>query len=67
MKWNDLVKSHAQDLATIMTAECGKPITESLGEVSYGAAFFQWFAEEAPRINGDVVPPNVKGQLMSAT
>lgn len=48
-----------------MTAESGKPITESLGEVAYGNSFIEWFAEEARRINGEIVPsPVASKQLM---
>ena len=49
----DLVIANADRLAAIMTAEMGKPLTEAAGEVAYGAAFLQWFAEEAMRIGGD--------------
>src|SRR6266542_1769951 len=47
---------HKQDLAMIMTAEQGKPLTESLGEIAYGASFIEWFAEEGKRIYGDTIP-----------
>jgi succinate-semialdehyde dehydrogenase/glutarate-semialdehyde dehydrogenase len=47
---------HKKDLATIMTLEQGKPLAESLGEVSYGASFIEWFAEEAKRVYGDTIP-----------
>jgi succinate-semialdehyde dehydrogenase/glutarate-semialdehyde dehydrogenase len=47
---------HKQDLALIMTAEQGKPLTESLGEVAYGASFIEWFAEEGKRVYGDTIP-----------
>ncbi|WP_296650478.1 NAD-dependent succinate-semialdehyde dehydrogenase [Paraburkholderia sp.] len=53
--WFDLVIEHADDLATIMTAEQGKPLAEARGEVTYGASFLEWFAEEAKRVNGDVL------------
>lgn len=55
-KWFDLVMDHKEELARIMTLESGKVITESLGEVAYGAAFIEWFAEEAKRSYGDVIP-----------
>ncbi len=55
-RWFDLVLAHAEDLARLMTAECGKPLAEARGEVAYGAAFIEWFAEEAKRIYGDVIP-----------
>lgn len=53
--WFDLVMANAADLATIMTAEQGKPLTEAKGEVIYGASFLEWFAEEAKRVSGDVM------------
>ncbi len=54
-RWFDLVTEHADDLAVIMTAEQGKPLAEARGEVAYGASFLEWFAEEAKRVNGDVL------------
>jgi succinate-semialdehyde dehydrogenase/glutarate-semialdehyde dehydrogenase len=54
--WFDLVTANADDLATIMTMEQGKPLTESKGEVAYGANFLEWFAEEAKRVYGDTIP-----------
>lgn len=54
--WYDLMIEHQEDLAAIMTAEQGKVISESRGEVLYGASFVEWFAEEAKRIYGDVIP-----------
>jgi succinate-semialdehyde dehydrogenase/glutarate-semialdehyde dehydrogenase len=54
-RWYDLVIEHADDLAAIMTAEQGKPLAEARGEVIYGASFLEWFAEEAKRVNGDVL------------
>ena len=55
-KWFELVMASADDLATIMTAEQGKPLAEARGEVVYGASFIEWFAEEAKRVYGDTVP-----------
>ncbi|MFV8817473.1 NAD-dependent succinate-semialdehyde dehydrogenase [Haliea sp. E17] len=55
-KWFDLMMQHQEDLAIIMTAEQGKVLAESRGEVAYGAAFVEWFGEEAKRIDGDVIP-----------
>jgi len=55
-RWNDLILSHQDILAQIMTLECGKPIKESRGEVAYGASFIKWFAEEGKRTYGDVIP-----------
>lgn len=56
--WFDLIQKNADDLATIMTIEQGKPIAESLAELKYGNAFVEWFAEEAKRIQGDIYPNN---------
>jgi succinate-semialdehyde dehydrogenase / glutarate-semialdehyde dehydrogenase len=55
-KWFDLLIAHTEDLARLMTAENGKPLAESRGEVAYGASFVEWFAEEAKRINGETLP-----------
>ena len=54
-RWYDLCIEHADDLATILTAEMGKPLAEAKGEILYGASFVEWFAEEAKRISGDVL------------
>ena len=54
--WFDLMISNADDLATILTAEQGKPHAEARGEVLYGASFVEWFAEEAKRVYGETVP-----------
>ncbi|MCJ9427550.1 NAD-dependent succinate-semialdehyde dehydrogenase [Kordiimonas marina] len=54
--WFRLILQHTDDLAAIMTAECGKPLAEARGEVAYGASFIEWFAEEGKRIYGDVIP-----------
>lgn len=56
MKWFHLLHQHADDLARIMTAEQGKPLAEARGEVTYGASFIEWFAEEARRVYGETVP-----------
>ena len=55
-RWHDLVVAHAADLAKLMTAEQGKPLAESKGEIAYAASFIEWFAEEAKRVYGDVIP-----------
>ncbi|HHL42594.1 MAG TPA: NAD-dependent succinate-semialdehyde dehydrogenase, partial [Hellea balneolensis] len=57
-KWYDLIMENHEDLAVIMTVEQGKPIAESRGEITYGAGFVEWFAEEAKRAYGDVIPSN---------
>jgi succinate-semialdehyde dehydrogenase/glutarate-semialdehyde dehydrogenase len=55
-KWFDLIIVNADDLAMLMTAEQGKPLVEAKGEITYGASFIEWFAEEGKRIYGDVLP-----------
>ena len=55
-KWYNLMMENQEDLAQIMTAEQGKPLAESRGEVAYGASFFEFFAEEAKRIYGETIP-----------
>jgi succinate-semialdehyde dehydrogenase/glutarate-semialdehyde dehydrogenase len=56
-RWFDLIMANQEDLATIMTAEQGKPLTESRGEIAYAASFIEWFGEEAKRVYGDTIPP----------
>jgi succinate-semialdehyde dehydrogenase/glutarate-semialdehyde dehydrogenase len=51
-----LMMENQEDLARILTAECGKPIVEGRGEIAYGASFIEWFGEEAKRVYGDVIP-----------
>ena len=63
-KWSDLMLAHQDDLATIMTAEQGKPIKEAAGEIAYAASFLDWFGEEARRIDGDVLQSPNGGQRM---
>ncbi len=55
-KWYELLMANQEDLATILTAEQGKPMTESRGEIAYAASFFEWFAEEGKRVYGDTIP-----------
>ncbi len=55
-RWFGLIAANAEDLAALITAECGKPLTEARGEVAYGAAFVEWFAEEGKRAYGDTIP-----------
>ncbi|HNN07299.1 MAG TPA: NAD-dependent succinate-semialdehyde dehydrogenase [Azospira sp.] len=55
-RWFDLIVTHADDLARMITAECGKPLAEAMGEVGYGASFVEWFAEEAKRAYGETIP-----------
>ncbi len=61
-KLNDLMLANADDLAIIMTAEQGKPLAESRGEIAYAASFIEWFAEEGRRVYGDTIPQNAKGR-----
>ncbi len=55
-RWFDLIVAHGDDLARMITAECGKPLAEAKGEVGYGASFVEWFAEEAKRAYGETIP-----------
>jgi len=59
-KWFQLQLAHADDLAVILTIEQGKPLAEAKGEIKYGASFVEWFAEEAKRVYGDVIPSTMK-------
>lgn len=54
--WHDLIIEYADDLASILTLEQGKPLAEAKGEILYGASYLKWFAEEAKRIYGDILP-----------
>ncbi|KHK92918.1 NAD-dependent succinate-semialdehyde dehydrogenase [Novosphingobium malaysiense] len=60
----DLMHAHIDDLALIMTAEQGKPISEAKGEINYAAGFIEWFSEEAKRIYGDIIPQNLEGRRL---
>ncbi|MGH8294536.1 MAG: NADP-dependent succinate-semialdehyde dehydrogenase [Steroidobacteraceae bacterium] len=55
-RWYELMMANQDDLAMLMTAEEGKPLAESRGEIAYAAAFIEWFAEEGKRLYGDVIP-----------
>ena len=55
-KWYALQMEHLDDLAVLLTTEQGKPLAEAKGEIRYGASFVEWFAEEARRVYGDVIP-----------
>jgi len=55
-RWFDLLMANQEDLATLMTAEQGKPLTESKGEIAYAASFIEWFGEEGKRVYGDTIP-----------
>src|ERR1700733_12327360 len=55
-RWFDLMILNQEDLAVLMTAEQGKPLAESKNEIIYAASFIEWFAEEAKRLYGDIIP-----------
>lgn len=59
-KWYELIIANQEDLAYILTSEQGKSLKEARGEIQYGANFIEWFAEEAKRVYGDVIPANIK-------
>jgi succinate-semialdehyde dehydrogenase/glutarate-semialdehyde dehydrogenase len=61
-RWFDLIMAAQEDLARLMTAEQGKPLAETRGEVAYGASFIEWFAEEGKRVYGDVIPTHAAGK-----
>lgn len=63
----DLMLANTDDLAVIMTAEQGKPLAESRGEIAYAASFIEWFAEEGKRVYGDTIPQNAKGRRIVVT
>lgn len=63
--WYNLMQENAEDLATLITWENGKPLNDAKGEVAYAANFFQWFSEEAPRAYGDTIPASVPGNRVS--
>ncbi|MBC7637487.1 MAG: NAD-dependent succinate-semialdehyde dehydrogenase [Acetobacteraceae bacterium] len=63
----DLMIANTEDLAIIMTAEQGKPLAESRGEIAYAASFLEWFSEEAKRVYGDTIPQNAKGRRIIVT
>src|SRR6202012_2174184 len=61
-KWFTLIMAAQEDLALLITAQQGKPLTESRGEIAYAASFIEWFAEEAKRVYGDIIPAPVSGK-----
>ncbi|WP_200947287.1 NAD-dependent succinate-semialdehyde dehydrogenase [Ramlibacter sp. Leaf400] len=65
-KWHALIVAHQEDLARIVSAEQGKPLAEARGEVLYGASYVEWFAEEATRTHGDLIPEPVRGKKLMA-
>ncbi|HEX2541266.1 MAG TPA: NAD-dependent succinate-semialdehyde dehydrogenase [Caldimonas sp.] len=65
-RWNDLILANQEDLGRLISREQGKPLAEGRGEVAYAASYVEWFAEEATRANGDVIPAPVVGRRMFA-
>jgi succinate-semialdehyde dehydrogenase/glutarate-semialdehyde dehydrogenase len=65
-RWHDLVIQHQEALGRLISQEQGKPLAEGLGEVAYAASYIDWFAAEATRVNGDVIPAPVPGRRMFA-
>ena len=65
-RWNDLIVAHQEDLGRLISREQGKPLAEGRGEVAYASSYVEWFAEEATRANGDVIPAPVPGRRMFA-
>ncbi len=61
-RWHALILANGEDLARLMSREQGKPLGEARGEVAYGAAYVEWFAEEAVRVYGDLLPPLIPGK-----
>ena len=61
-QWFDLIMQNQDDLAYILTLEQGKPLSEAKSEIAYGAAYIEWFAEEAKRLYGDIIPANSPDQ-----
>jgi len=66
-RWHDLMLANREDLAILMTAEQGKPLAESKGEINYAASFIEWFAEEGKRVYGEVIPSPAVGQRLVTT
>jgi succinate-semialdehyde dehydrogenase / glutarate-semialdehyde dehydrogenase len=66
-KWFELLLTHQNDLARIMTAEQGKPLAEARGEIAYAASFIEWFAEEGKRVYGETIPAPLSNQRIVVT
>lgn len=64
-KWFDLMMDNQDDLATILTAEMGKPLAEAKGEIAYGASFIEWFGEEAKRVYGETIPGHMADKRLT--
>ena len=65
-KWYQLMMDNAEDLARLITWENGKPMADAEGEVAYAAGFYEWFAEEAPRVYGATIPDRKSTRLNSS-
>ena len=65
-RWNALILEHQEDLGRLISREQGKPLAEGRGEVLYAASYIEWFAEEATRTYGDMIPAPVRGRRMMA-
>jgi succinate-semialdehyde dehydrogenase/glutarate-semialdehyde dehydrogenase len=65
-RWNHLIVAHQEDLGRLISREQGKPLAEGRGEVAYAASYVEWFAEEATRANGEIIPAPVAGRKMFA-
>jgi succinate-semialdehyde dehydrogenase / glutarate-semialdehyde dehydrogenase len=63
-RWYDLIIENSEDLAIILTREQGKPLAEARGEILANARYIEWFAEEAKRVDGDIIPAPVAGQRL---
>jgi len=66
-KWHDLIIDNLEDLAVIITLECGKPLNEARAEILHGASYVEWYSEEIKRINGDIIPASDSQQKISVT
>ena len=66
-RWHALIVANTEDLARIISREQGKPLVEGRGEVAYGASYVEWFAEEAVRSYGDIIPEQVRGRKLMVT
>lgn len=67
LRWRDLIMQNQDDLAKLMTLEQGKPLPEARGEIGFACSFLRWFAEEARRMYGDIVPAPWKGKRIMVT
>ncbi|MFV3131916.1 NAD-dependent succinate-semialdehyde dehydrogenase [Niveispirillum sp. KHB5.9] len=65
-RWLDLIERHKEDLAQLITLENGKPLKEARAEIAYGSGFIELYAEEATRIMGEIIPPNMPGRRLMA-